>query len=184
MATDMILWRRLDVPGHDACRLEQTAGGWRLNGAAIFRHEDGPACLAYQVVCDGGWRTQEGVVHGWMGSRPLDLRAVRRPDGVWTLNGQIVPDLDGCVDLDLGFTPATNLLQLRREALHVGQRADVSVAWLEASAGTLDVLHQRYERRDGRLYRYEAPRFDYVALLEVNEVGFIEKYPHLWEAEP
>lgn len=183
MTTDAILWRRLNAPGHDACRLEQTAGGWRMNGAAIFRHDDEPACLTYRVVCDAGWRTQAGAVHGWVGSRTIDFRAVRTPDGVWTLNGQIVPNLDGCVDLDLAFTPATNLFQLRRVALEVGQFADVPVAWLDVSAGTLDVLHQRYERRGDALYWYAAPRFDYVALLEVNDVGFVQKYPRLWEAE-
>ena len=179
-----MLWRRLDAPGHDACRLERAAGGWRLDGAATFRHEDGPACLAYQVTCDDGWRSREGVVQGWMGARAIHLRATRTPDGAWTLNGRVVPGLDGCVDLDLGFTPATNLLQLRRVALRVGQRANVSVAWLDVAAGTLDVLHQRYERREGGRYWYEAPRFGYAALLEVSEVGFVERYPSLWEAEP
>ncbi|HEU4629462.1 MAG TPA: putative glycolipid-binding domain-containing protein, partial [Gemmatimonadaceae bacterium] len=68
-----MLWRRLDVPGHDACRLERAAGGWRLDGAATFRHDDGPACLAYRVTCDEGWRSREGVVHGWLGARAIDL---------------------------------------------------------------------------------------------------------------
>jgi hypothetical protein len=86
-------------------------------------------------------------VHGWLGARPLDLRITRTHDGIWTLNGQVVSHLDGCVDLDLGFTPATNLFQLRRVALQVGQAADVPVAWLDVPVGTLDPLHQRYERR-------------------------------------
>jgi hypothetical protein len=92
--------------------------------------------------------------------------------------------LDGCVDLDLGFTPATNLFQLRRVALQVGQAADVPVAWLDGFVGTLDTLYQRYERRTAEAYWYEAPRFTYFALLQVNAFGFVEKYPNLWEAEP
>jgi hypothetical protein len=66
--------------------------------------------------------------------------------------------------------------------LEIGQAADVPVAWLDATAGTLDVLHQRYQRRAADLYWYEAPRFDYAALLEVNAAGFVKKYPGLWEA--
>ena len=68
-------------------------------------------------------------------------------------------------------------------ALQVGQAADVPVAWLDVRVGTFDTLHQRYERRSRELYWYEAPRFDYSALLQVNAVGFVEKYPNLWEAE-
>jgi uncharacterized protein len=183
MGIDTILWRRLDAGGHDACRLVQRDGAWRLEGTAVFLHEGGPACLTYAVDCDGEWRTRTGGVHGWVGARPVDLRIVRTPGGNWTLNGQAVPNLDGCVDLDLGFTPATNLFQVRRVALQVGQAADLPVAWLDVPAGVLDILHQRYERRTAETYWYEAPRFDYFALIQVSAVGFVEKYPNLWEAE-
>jgi hypothetical protein len=184
MRTDTILWRRMDTPGHDACCLVQRGGGWRLTGVAAFRHEAVPACLAYEVDCDDEWQTRGGVVHGWIGARQLDFRIARTLEGTWTLNGRVVPDLEACVDLDLGFTPATNLLQLRRVALQVGQGADVPVAWLDVPVGTLDTLHQRYERRTAEVYWYEAPRFDYFALLRVSPVGFVEEYPNLWEAEP
>jgi hypothetical protein len=36
--------------------------------------------------------------------------------GVWRLNDLEISGLDECVDLDLGFTPATNLLPIRRLA--------------------------------------------------------------------
>lgn len=183
MGTNTILWRRLDVPGHDVCRLAEEDGASRLEGVAAFQHEGVPACLAYEVQCDGEWRTREGVVHGWVGVRPLDFRIRRTLDGIWMCNGKTAPHLDGCIDLDLGFTPATNLVQLRRLALQVGQAADVPVAWLDVSVGTVDILHQRYERRTREQYWYEARRFEYSALLQVSAVGFVEKYPNLWEAE-
>ena len=184
MGMDTILWRRLDAAGHDACRLTQSDGGWRLAGAAVFQHEGVPACLAYEVDCDREWRTRQGAAHGWVGARPLEVRIIRTPDGTWTLDGEVVPHLDGCVDLDFGFTPATNLFQLRRVALEIGQAADVPVAWLDVPDCTLEPLHQRYERRAADAYWYESPRFDYSALLQVGAGGFVEKYPDLWEAEP
>jgi hypothetical protein len=179
-----VLWRRLDAPGHDACRVEPAGDGWRLDGAAVFRHDGSAARLAYRVACDASWRTHEGSVHGWVGARAIDVAVRRTTGGAWTLNGVPVPGLAGCVDLDLGFTPATNLFQLRRIALGVGGDADVPVAWLDVPAGTLSVLPQRYERRDEGRYWYEAPRFGYTALLEVDPAGFVRRYPGLWEAEP
>jgi len=181
---ETILWRRLDTAGHDACRLVRRGGDWRLEGAAVFQHEGEAACLAYEVGGDAEWRTQKGFVHGWVGARPLDFRIARTSGGTWTLNGRTAHHLDGCVDLDFGFTPATNLFQLRRVALPVGQAAAVRVARLDVFAGILDTLLQRYERRGAGDYWYEAPRFDYYALLQVSAVGFVEKYPNLWEAEP
>jgi hypothetical protein len=176
----MILWKRLDKAGHDACCLLQQDTGWRLQGAAVFRHKSAPACLAYKVDCDGAWRTSEATVHGWVGDYPVDFRIERTPKGNWTLNDLAVPDLNGCVDLDFGFTPATNLFQLRRTALQVGQTANIPVAWLDVPDGTLDLLQQRYERRTAETYWYEAPRFAYTALLQVNTTGFVVNYPTLW----
>lgn len=178
-----MLWRRLDVPGHDACRLERTANGWRLDGATAFRSEEGPACLAYEVNCDPSWQTQAGVVTGWLGARAVALRVMRTGKGLWSMNGRAVPQVAGCMDLDLGFTPATNLFQLRRVALRVGQGAEVPVAWLDVTGGTLELLHQSYERRIEEGFWYEAPRFGYAALLEVSPAGFVRRYPGLWEAE-
>ena len=184
MVEGSILWRRLDIPGHDACRLEETEAGWQLDGAAVFGHDGVPARLNYHVACDLTWRTQRGQVRGWLGAESVEFSIERTAAGVWTLNGAVVSGLGSCVDLDFGFTPATNLPQLRRLALAEGRAAEAPVAWLDVSAGTLEALPQRYERRTEGTYWYEAPRFEYAALLEVTSIGFIRRYPGLWEAEP
>jgi uncharacterized protein len=180
---DSMLWRRLDTPGHDTCRLLASDAGWQLDGTAIFRHEGDAARLSYRVTCDRAWRTQHGEVRGWLGALPVDFTVARTADDVWTLNGTLVPGLHGHVDLDLGFTPATNLFQLRRIALAEGNAADVPVAWLDVVAGTLTVLPQRYERRTAATYWYESVTAKYAGLLEVTPAGFIRTYPGLWEAE-
>jgi hypothetical protein len=183
MTTSSALWRRLDTPGHDACRLLKSVAGWQLEGTAVFRHEGAPARLSYRLACDPGWRTQRGEIHGWFGEQQVELTVVRSEQGVWTLNGSPVPGLESYVDLDLGFTPATNLPQLRRSALAEGQAADVPVAWLDVSSWNLQVLPQRYERRTEATYWYESPTAPYSALLEVAPTGFIRRYPGLWEME-
>jgi hypothetical protein len=184
MAVATILWRRLDTPGHDACRLEQSDAGWQLQGTAVFRHDLAPARLTYLVVCDLAWCTLQGQVSGWLGVRSVELAIARTAGGAWTLNGALVPGPVGCIDLDLGFTPATNLLPVRRLALAEGQAAVAAAAWLNVSAGTLEVLPQRYERRDATTYWYEAPSVNYANLLEVTPAGFVRRYPGLWEIEP
>lgn len=179
-----ILWRRLDAPGHDACRLERNASAWQLDGAAVFRLEDGRiAQLHYRVRCDLLWHTQWGTVRGWLGGAAVDLSIARDARGHWKLNDEAVADLSHCVDLDLGFTPATNLLQLRRLNLAPGEAADAPAAWLDLDGGVLSELTQRYERRGAAEYAYEARRFDYAATLGVTDDGFVRDYPRLWAAE-
>jgi hypothetical protein len=77
--------------------------------------------------------------------------------------------------------PDTNLFAIRRLNLQIGEGADAPAAWLNVSSGKLSLLRQRYERRSETNYWYQAQDLDYSALLEVTEMGFIRKYPGLWE---
>jgi hypothetical protein len=177
-----MLWRRIDAPGHDFCRLEHASDGWSLDGAAIFRHRTGPALLAYTVRCDAQWRTVSGRIHGFVAERAVDTVVARR-GSVWTLNGAPVRGMEHLLDLDLSFTPATNLQQLRRVPIAENQSVRLNVAWLDADAGTLTELAQTYERRGQDAYWYRAPSVGYEGLLELAPNGFIRNYPNLWVAE-
>lgn len=178
------LWRRLDTPGHDAARLVDTPAGARLEGAAAFRHESGaPARLDYVVDCDSRGRTRDARVTGWIGSQAWDVRVERLESGVWRLDGKTVEGVQDCVDVDFGFTPATNLLLLRRLALPVGQATDVRVAWLDLPDPSLVPLPQRYERRTAHSYWYDSPTVPYQAMLDIADSGFVRDYPGLWKME-
>jgi hypothetical protein len=183
MTVASILWKRLDGPGHDACRLDRTEDGWQLDGAAVFAHAGDPARLDYTVGCDIGWRTRWARIRGAIGVHPIELDVDRAPNGAWIVNGTVVLEDPACVDLDFGFTPATNLIVLRRLALADGERVETTAAWLDLPDAVLEVLTQRYERRGETGYWYESPRFDYAETLSVNPAGFVRRYPGLWEAE-
>ena len=176
------LWRRLDLPGHDACVLEMRPEGWIINGAAAYRQATGPAWLTYKVACDKAWRTLSGTIGGFLGPKPI-AHSIARRGNAWLLNGETVAGLDHLVDLDLGFTPATNTIQLRRVPLAVGAAAEIPAAWLDVDNGTLSELPQHYERRSETAFWYRAPSFGYEALLEFATNGLIRRYPDLWEAE-
>jgi hypothetical protein len=175
-----ILWRRLDAPGHDACALWSTADGFRLEGCAVFALEERPCRLAYEVRCDAAWRTAGARVEGIIGTIGLAFDIV--PGERWALDGRDFV-LPGCVDLDLSFTPATNLIALRRLALDVGERADAPAAWLRFPELELEKLAQRYHRVARDRYEYESPDVGYAGTLEVTDLGFVTRYPDLWELD-
>ena len=87
------------------------------------------------------------------------------------------------MDLDLNFSPSTNLLPIRRLNLEVGQQAEVKAAWLRFPSFELEPLSQVYERLNEFKYRYSSGGGDFVAELTVNKVGFVTVYPKLWEVE-
>lgn len=175
-----ILWKRLDSEGHDACRLLHVRDGWQLLGAAVFEHDSKPVSLSYSVQCDLTWRTLSATVEGWVDDEEIRLD-IARCDDTWLLDGERQTGVSGCVDLDLGFTPATNLLPLRRINLAVGSQAPAPAAYLRFPEMRMEMLEQTYRRTGATAYAYAAPTLHYATTLEVADTGFVTEYPLLWK---
>jgi hypothetical protein len=180
---DTILWRSFILVGHEACRLFSSDSNWHLQGTAVFSHEQQPCRLDYQIVCDESWRTRSANVAGWLGHRVIDVRIKRDSAGGWWLNEVEQSNVRGCTDIDLNFSPSTNLIPIRRLNLAIGEAADVNAAWLRFPSFTLEPLPQRYSRLEETLYRYESGGGQFVADLTVSPSGFVLHYPGIWQAE-
>ncbi len=181
---DSILWRRLDSPGHDCCGLWVFEDSRYLQGVAVFCSEGGPCKLEYRIDSDLSWHTRSVSVTGWTGKSPVSIEISAGPGGIWYMNGECQSsEVAGLVDVDLGFTPATNLVQLCRMTLEIGQEAEAPAVYLDFPSFTLCKLQQSYRRVAADKYEYRSPSFDYSAVLRVNEKGFVMDYPGLWEKE-
>jgi hypothetical protein len=178
-----VLWRRLDRAGHDAVRLERHGAGWRLTGIALVVDAGRPCRLDYEVTCDDAWRTRRTRVTGWLGAERVDITLDADGEGEWRRDGEPQPQVAGCLDVDLGFTPATNTLPIRRLTLPVGASAAVRAAWLRFPELTLEALEQVYTRTGEDTYRYESDGGRFVAPLEVSASRLVTRYGALWSAE-
>jgi hypothetical protein len=173
-------WRKLDHPGHDSCRLFRLSDGWRLSGSAVFW--DGRPChFQYEVVTDAAWRTRRASVAGFLGNKAIDVHISSAGSGNWRIAGKPQNNIAGCIDVDLGFTPATNLTVLRRLSLKVGQRAEAPAAYLEFPRMRFVRLPQTYFRVGRTEYAYKAPTVGYSGTLHVTPSGVVTRYPGLFE---
>lgn len=181
MTIRSILWTRLDRAGHDACRLRRDGAGWVIDGTALSRDDAGAACLCYSVTLDADWQTRQATVTGWVGAdeRRCELAAEA---GTWHVDGTPRPDLQGALDVDLGFTPATNTCAIRRHDLAPGQSAASVAAWLDDASWTVRPLRQSYARRDARRYDYASPDHGFSARIDVDDAGLVRDYPGFWRA--
>ena len=186
MLNQMILWRRLDEPGHEFAQLFFEDDVWRLTGTAIFafgHSQRRPVRLDYLVMCDADWQTRSASVSGWVGDETICIDISVDEARRWRLNGVEVPAVEGCLDIDLSFSPSTNLLPIRRLRLNVGDEVAATAAWLRFPDFRLEPLAQSYRRISGPGYSYESGSREFVAQLSVNEVGFVTSYPNLWVVE-
>jgi hypothetical protein len=178
-----ILWRRLDGPGHDAACLEHGNPNWHLSGTVVLEDQGRPCRLEYAVVCDSAWQTLWARVSGWIGMTPVSHRISRSPAGQWRMDGVEQPSVQGCIDVDLSFTPATNLLPIRRLGLAVGEAATIQAAWLRFPEFTLTPLDQNYRRESAERYRFESDGGSFTAMLDTDDSGLVVRYGDLWVAE-
>lgn len=179
----MILWRRLDLPGHEVAELRGSARGWELAGVATFAESGRPCRLEYVIACDAEWHTQRCVVRGSLGLAAVNLEIVRGSSGEWRVGGLPAGELARCEDVDLAFSPATNLIPIRRLRLDVGAAARVRAAWVRFPELRTEVLEQVYTRVAPEKYRYESGGGSFRRELTVDATGFVLDYPGLWIAE-
>lgn len=180
---ETILWRRLDLPGHEIATIAPSADGWRLEGVAVLVESGRPCRIDYEIHCDARWVTRRCAIRGRVGEHTVKLEVQRGPTAVWSMDGIDVPTLEGCDDIDLGFSPATNLLPIRRLALPVGAQAIVRAAWIRFPELTAEVLVQTYTHVDVDRYVYESAGGAFRRELQVDAFGCVLDYPGLWRAE-
>lgn len=173
-------WRALDREGQDTCRLSQTDEGWILVGHAQFRDVLGLASLNYVVRCDRKWVTQSVDLAGQHEASEVRVKMVNA-DGTWWIDDRAQPDVAGAQDIDLSFTPATNLMPLRR--LGTTDLA-VAAAWLQYPCAKLVPLDQTYARTVVRnVMHYHAKQTDFATDITVDPSGFVTHYPGFWDGE-
>ena len=184
MADDLkraVVWKNLLIDGADYCGLWQTAEGWLLKGTVVGALKDKRPMLAnYAIYCDENWFTHRVQVERTIGGDTKTLSLSVESRGVWRSSGQELCHLQGCADVDLAVTPASNTLPIRRLNLHVGGSESVIAAWVKFPDLTVQPLSQRYTRLAKDIYRYESDT-GFSAEIVVDDSGLVTAYPSGWE---
>ncbi len=185
-----VLWRSLDGGTVEHCTLRKLAKGARLEGHVLGTSPGAsagpsggavPLHVHYIVDCDAVWRTRSVSISQHYGTVQSTLRLDVINQRWWTAEGVEIPQLHWLIDIDLSVTPATNTLPLRRLALAVGQRAELTAAWLRFPTLTIEPMTQVYERLAPNLYRFSSSGGRFSAGLETDDLGLVVHYAGGWE---
>ncbi|MHA3913567.1 putative glycolipid-binding domain-containing protein [Halovulum sp. GXIMD14793] len=176
-----VRWQDWQGQGLEHCVCRSSNSGLTLEGVvAGTRH--GHYGGRYFVRTDDAFRTREVKVSYLDGP---DLHLEVDTSGHWrdAIRDTALPDLDGCFDVDIGMTPATNTLPIKRLKLALGESHDIAVAYVPLPDQINGhFLPQRAEQRytclqPGRLYRYDGLFRKFTAELEIDEAGLVIDYP-------
>jgi hypothetical protein len=193
----LVVWSGLDAWRAEVAEVDLTPVGVRARGTQLGV-DPLPYRLEYRLVAPEQFVTEtldvEVTGEGW--SRRLQLS--RDADRGWRCEtdeggttglapaGGDTEALTGALDCDLGLSPLTNLMPIRRHGLHErpGKR-DFLMAWVSVPDLSVHPYPQRYEhvRRNprGAVVRFVAlgvhPGFE--SELELDEDGLVHVYPEL-----
>lgn len=188
-----LLWQGRAWPGTEWCELIRDQGGWRIAGIVLTAVAEIPAQVRYAVTLDDDWATRSVHVDIRAGaeqterrlhlsvSRDQDWQARRGVSGEPDAPAEPLPEMRGLFDVDLGFSPATNTLPIRRLHPTVGASVELTAAWVRFPELTIEPLSQRYTRLADRRYRYESAGGAFVAELTIDDLGLVVDYEGGWQ---
>jgi hypothetical protein len=121
---------------------------------------------------------------------PQELRLTVTTEQRWQIEREPTQDtsmpqvdveaLHGLIDVDLGITPATNTLPIRRLDPAIGETVAVTAAWVRFPELTIEPLPQSYTRLAETRYRYASAGGAFVAEIEVDDLGLVKTYEGGW----
>ena len=179
-----VMWLPWEEPGIEHLRLVTSDRGIVANGLVIGLEAGRPFRIGYEIRCDSRWRVREVRAAAPDSERPV-LELLADGKGRWKRRGgEPVPELDGCIDVDISATPFTNTLPIRRLGLEPGESEELAVTYIRVPELLVGAERQRYgcldARGSGGLYRFEALPGGFTAELPVDADGLVLDYPGLF----
>ncbi len=156
MDVRVVAWRRTDEDaGHSLARVQRRDGGWLFHGTEVLAGPETLLACSFRVEVDDGWATRVVEASAVSAAGERRLRLTADADRRWSRDGERLPGLDGCVDVDVAATPLTNTFPIRRlAALAVGEEVTTPVAWVDVPELGVARVDQTYRRTGPRRWRY------------------------------
>jgi hypothetical protein len=175
MTTRRVAWRRSDeVQTDEHCTLTQRDTGLSLVGTVLGAEDGVPVRIEYRVLTDASGMTTAAHVRDLRGFEQRTLTLERDAKGNWTVDGAKVRALKGATDVDLGCSPSTNTLPIRRLRIGVGASKTIKAAWVRFPELAVVKADQTYTRLDEFTYRYASG--DFGAELTVDDEDLVAAY--------
>lgn len=174
------MWQRTQGIGLENFQLLRATNEWVMYGTVLTLTKGIPTETRYEIVCDAGWNTKRADIslRDTGGERVLRLTA---QNGRWYVNGRANEAVHGCIDIDLGWSPSTNTLPIRRLGLAIGKSSGpLTAAWVRFPELTVEVLPQEYVRLSEQRYRYTSRGGAFTAVIEVDDEGLVLDYEGVW----
>ncbi|RUT34643.1 transcriptional regulator [Arsenicitalea aurantiaca] len=173
-----IRWRPLASGGLEHLRLSDWGHVIKARGNLIGEDAGRQFALSYEINLTPDWTFETAVIQTDSG---VMLILSRDRDGAWYQSSTGLPELAGCVDIDLSGSPFTNTLPVRRISDWViGEPRRLEMAYIDLPDLGVRRDVQIYTRLSDTLFRYESGDGDFAAEIAFDPDGLVLDYPPLF----
>lgn len=174
-----IIWHSPSLGSMEHFAWFMRAGRRHLRGVVVLPIDDQPAHIVYRLEIDERWHTRSVKFEIHQAGRRCRIELEADGEGRWNGAEGELSELTGCIDVDLGWSPVTNTLPIRRVPLAVGETTTIDAAWIRFPELVMERSAQTYERLSHDIWQYRSGSF--TADLLVDDDGLVRRYgDDLW----
>jgi len=175
-----ILWSGREYFSLENCLIKPGIEGNLITSTIVGYYEEKIYKVDYRIETDAHWHTRVMEIHCSHDHHTFSNLLQADGHGRWTCNGMPVPELDGCIDVDIPVTPFTNTLPIRRLQLQYKETREISVVYCDVLARNIGRVAQQYTCLSDTAYHYQNVPNDFEATIRVDRSGFVVDYPELF----
>ncbi|WP_096187691.1 putative glycolipid-binding domain-containing protein [Evansella halocellulosilytica] len=175
-----IIWENIENFGCEYFKMEKDEDQLIGKGTIISLEKNKPYKVMYQIFLDRNWQTRKLDIHV---DDEKKLTITSDGMGTW-LNeqGEQMSQLFGAVDVDISATPFSNTLPINREKWDLGEKKDFNMVYIHVPSLETQLIPQSYtfvsNEGNKRLFQYKCR--DFQSYIEIDEHGYVLKYPDLF----
>lgn len=173
------MWMSKDNKIFEHVWLYKSAEGSVADGWIVHSGEDGYR-IHYKIEVDASWRTRKVELTKW-GEQVKTIQLHSDGNGHWRDHqGNEIPALNGCIDVDLYASPFTNTIAIQRLALNPSQSEIINVVFVGLPELKTERVRQKYTMINEGLYRYDGLETGFTTELPVDSNRFVIDYPNFF----
>lgn len=171
----VVVWEGTDAKSMECLSWQQVEGTIIAGSYITGVSDDVPFSIHYLVETDDQWITRQVLVNDLLNPNS-NIQLNTDGKGKWYHGTEPLELAEGCFDVDIGLTPFTNTLPIRRLIWKEGIRQTIQVVHIALPDLRIVRAEQHYTQLPGGLFLFESSDH-FRAELSLDENKLVSDYP-------
>ncbi len=176
----IMLWSGKAYQSLENCIIRSLGDLTMISSVVVGLHNGKTYRFRYNIELNAAWQTVQCDIMSELDGQLQNYSLRNVGKNQWTMNGELYPEFNDCIDVDISISPLTNTLPINRLQLKNAEEAEIKVICIDLLKEEVKAVRQKYKKVSSDEYRFENVPNDFKAIIKVNPHGFVTDYPPLF----